>query len=199
MIDRVPSRPGRVLITPETGTPFYAEMEMADEPYFEGTPWSKETVLQDDTVLALGLVPSADVTPNDAFMALITHPNTIGRRVWYASSVTANSTTAKIITLTTGQPTFVRHIGTTIVVAFTNGNSAAFPTMNIGGTGVANIRFRGTTTGGPDLWRSGQRVMFVWDGTGWEIINPIIRPDMATSTVIGETEFQRVLMTGRIW
>lgn len=36
--DRVPQKPGRVKITPENGTPFYAIMERADEPIEAGTP-----------------------------------------------------------------------------------------------------------------------------------------------------------------
>jgi hypothetical protein len=36
--DRVPQKPGRVKITPENGTAFYATMERADEPLEPGTP-----------------------------------------------------------------------------------------------------------------------------------------------------------------
>ena len=36
--DRVPQKPGRVKITPENGTAFYAIMERADEPIEVGTP-----------------------------------------------------------------------------------------------------------------------------------------------------------------
>ena len=36
--DRVPQKPGRVKITPENGTAFYATIERADEPIQEGTP-----------------------------------------------------------------------------------------------------------------------------------------------------------------
>jgi hypothetical protein len=36
--DRVPQKPGRVKITPENGTYFYATMERADEPIQIGTP-----------------------------------------------------------------------------------------------------------------------------------------------------------------
>ncbi len=36
--DRVPQKPGRVKITPENGTAFYATMARADEPIQEGTP-----------------------------------------------------------------------------------------------------------------------------------------------------------------
>lgn len=36
--DRVPQKPGRVKITPENGTAYYATMERADQPVTEGTP-----------------------------------------------------------------------------------------------------------------------------------------------------------------
>ncbi len=36
--DRVPQKPGRVKITPENGTAFYATMERADDPIEVGTP-----------------------------------------------------------------------------------------------------------------------------------------------------------------
>ena len=36
--DRVPQKPGRVKITPENGTAYFATMERADEPIVEGTP-----------------------------------------------------------------------------------------------------------------------------------------------------------------
>lgn len=37
-VDRQPKYPNRVLITPETGEPFYATMIRADEPTVAGTP-----------------------------------------------------------------------------------------------------------------------------------------------------------------
>ena len=37
-VDRVPQKPGRVKITPENGTAYFAVMERADEPVVEGTP-----------------------------------------------------------------------------------------------------------------------------------------------------------------
>jgi hypothetical protein len=42
-IDRVPEKPGRVKITPEEGTAFYALLERADEPIQVGTPLNAGT------------------------------------------------------------------------------------------------------------------------------------------------------------
>lgn len=68
MTDRqpTPGKEGRVLITPEDGSPaFYATLEMADDPLETGTPWAKSTVLQDDTCGILN-IPTTSV-PDDAF------------------------------------------------------------------------------------------------------------------------------------
>lgn len=42
-IDRAPQKPGRVKITPEEGTAFYALLERADEPIQVGTPLNAGT------------------------------------------------------------------------------------------------------------------------------------------------------------
>lgn len=71
MQDRVPSpgQEGRMLITPEGGqVPFYATLEMADNPIQPGTPLNKQTLLTDVAAAMYGLDSSATV--NDAFMAL---------------------------------------------------------------------------------------------------------------------------------
>lgn len=57
MFDRLPGpgKEGRVKITPEGGgAPFYAIMEMADEPTQVGTPLNKATLLSDATAAAAG-------------------------------------------------------------------------------------------------------------------------------------------------
>ena len=57
MQDRVPNpgQEGRVLITPENGSaPFYATVEMADNPTQAGTPLNKATLLRDATAALYG-------------------------------------------------------------------------------------------------------------------------------------------------
>ena len=82
--DRVPQKPGRVKITPENGTAFYATMERADEPIQEGTPlsagnfnqmvamiqntYTKAETLSDATKAVYGLGTSA--VPEDVFAFL---------------------------------------------------------------------------------------------------------------------------------
>ena len=64
-----PGQEGRVLITPEDGTsPFYAKISMADNPTQEGTPYDKQSVLQDVTCDAIGIPHTS--TPNEAFLSL---------------------------------------------------------------------------------------------------------------------------------
>lgn len=71
MHDRQPTKPGRVLITPEDGSPaFYATVTRADEPTEPGTPYNKATQLTDETAEMLGLDPADDPTVDDAFRAI---------------------------------------------------------------------------------------------------------------------------------
>lgn len=69
MKDRIPRNPGRVLITPEIGSAFYATVARADNPFQEGTPLNKETLLTDETAEFLGLT-SGDPTVSEAIEKL---------------------------------------------------------------------------------------------------------------------------------
>ena len=94
MKDRQPTQPGRVKLTPENGTnPFYAIMEMADEPTEIGTPPTKANLLQDETEFAL-FGNLADRTVNDAFVGVAAELRTIRLRLDSVStmSVTLRST-----------------------------------------------------------------------------------------------------------
>ena len=66
MDDRIPTKPGRMKITPEDGSPaYYATVEMADEPTQVGTALNKENLLSDLVAMAVGLTASA--VPDDMF------------------------------------------------------------------------------------------------------------------------------------
>lgn len=65
MRDRVPTYPGRVVLTPVAGQPNTYDMARADQPTQEGTPLNKATFLQ-DTVASMFSLPSSAV-PNDVF------------------------------------------------------------------------------------------------------------------------------------
>ena len=69
MRNRVPTRPGRVLITPEDGSaPYYATLTRADEPTQIGDPLGKATFLKDDTAALYGL--TSEAVPDDALAIL---------------------------------------------------------------------------------------------------------------------------------
>lgn len=71
MDDRIPTpgQEGRVLITPENGSPpFYATIAMADNPRQPGTPLNKANLLQDGTAGLYG--KDASAVPNDLFAYL---------------------------------------------------------------------------------------------------------------------------------
>lgn len=63
-----PGQEGRVLITPESGAPFYARVAMADNPLEQGTPINKATLWTDATASLFGL--DGDSLPDDG-MAFI--------------------------------------------------------------------------------------------------------------------------------
>ena len=65
MYDRIPApgQEGRMLISPEGGTPYYATVAMADNPTQEGTFINKATLLKDATAALFGL--GANAVPDD--------------------------------------------------------------------------------------------------------------------------------------
>ena len=66
MQDRVPTKPNRILIKPEDGSPsFYATMTRADEPTQVGDPLNKNTFLKDETAALFGFGKTA--VPDDVF------------------------------------------------------------------------------------------------------------------------------------
>lgn len=71
MKDRIPTKPGRVLLTPEDGSsPFYATITRADEPTQNGDPLDKNTLLKNETAALYGLDASA--LPDEVFALLKT-------------------------------------------------------------------------------------------------------------------------------
>lgn len=95
-------------------------------------------------------------------------------RVWYGTCRTAAGGTGanpKIVTVEDG---FQLVTGATIAVKFNNAAlSAAGYTrsLNVNGTGDVPIRCKGETTFNFQLWESGDVVIFVYDGTNWQMIS----------------------------
>ena len=86
----------------------------------------------------------------------------------YAECSTAAATAAKTVTLTG----FNLVTGARVSIKFTVTNTAANPTLNVGGTGAKAIMYRGTAiTAG---YLAANRVYeFVYDGTDWELVGDV--------------------------
>lgn len=81
MKDRVPSNPGRVLVTPENGnTAYYATITRADNPQQEGTPINKNTLLKDETAALFGL--GEDAVVDDVFGIIKNQAPFLSDYVW---------------------------------------------------------------------------------------------------------------------
>lgn len=110
----------------------------------------------------------------------------------YVECTTAKSTAAKAATLSG----FTLYNGATILVKFTNGNSASNPTLNINSTGAKNIYFNSGKLSSTLYysWNAGMVIEFVYDSTSdrWEMLTTTNTnttytiPDAITeSTIIG--------------
>lgn len=108
MTDRQPwpGKEGRVLITPEDGSPpFYARLEMADDPLDVGSPYSKGNVLPDDVCELLSIPFTAE--PKDAFAAA--YLKAINRSLLHITALLPNGERAPWATIS-GLPDGVENI-----------------------------------------------------------------------------------------
>ena len=99
---------------------------------------------------------------------------------YYGTCATAAATVAKVVTCSG----FVLETGATIAVKFTYYNTGASPTLNVNSTGAIAIKQYGTTAASTYMWRSGEVVLFVYNGTNWELISK----STATTTYYGLTK-----------
>lgn len=99
---------------------------------------------------------------------------------YYGTCATAAATVAKVVTCSD----FVLETGATIAVKFTYYNTGASPTLNVNGTGAIAIKQYGSTAASTYMWRSGEVVMFVYNGSYWELISK----STATTTYYGLTK-----------
>lgn len=87
----------------------------------------------------------------------------------YGICNTAAATAAKVVALPDYDELIV---GTTVHVKFTNGNTAANPTLEVGSTAAAPVYQYGTTAPGATeatSWRANSVVSFTYDGTAWRM------------------------------
>lgn len=121
---------------------------------FEGTPGSTDYLAIDSGT------DTARISATDLVDLLSPKVN----RIWYGTSSTAASTTAKVVSCADFELT----TGVSIAVRFTNTNTASAPTLNVNGTGAVAIkRVSGGTESLVGLWRAGEIVVFTYDGTNW--------------------------------
>ena len=90
-------------------------------------------------------------------------------RMLYATSDNSASTAAKTATLRSG--TLTLETGATVAVTFANTNTAANPTLNVGGTGAKPIKAMGANLSATSdyVWAAGATVTFVYDGSAWQM------------------------------
>lgn len=85
----------------------------------------------------------------------------------YGVCDTADDVAAKTVTI----PNFELKTGATVIIKFTNANSASSPTLNVSGTGAKPMYRYGTTKISTSTtvsgWVAGAIQMFTYDGTGW--------------------------------
>ena len=86
----------------------------------------------------------------------------------YGTCSTTISTKAKTVAISD----FVLYEGASVLVKFSNGNSAASPTLNVNSTGAKTIRFNGAAISDSLYysWSSGAVLEFVYDGTYWNLM-----------------------------
>lgn len=104
-----------------------------------------------------------------------------GGKQYYGTCTTAAATAAKVVT---ADRDFVLETGAAIDVKFSYANSAASPTLNVGGTGAKYIKKYGNTAPNTYQWYAGAMVRFVYDGTYWIMEGGTI----ATTTYYGATK-----------
>ena len=85
----------------------------------------------------------------------------------YGTCTTASGTVSKVVTCSG----FTLYKGATIWVKFANANSVANPTLNVNSTGAKSIYAYGSTLTATSAynWVAGSTVLFVYNGTQWEL------------------------------
>lgn len=98
-------------------------------------------------------------------------------KMLYATSSTAESTAAKVATLSSGTLTLAA--GVSVSVKFTYGNTAASPTLNISDTGAKAIYTQGVRYA---YWQAGATVVLTYDGSAWRVAS---EPVYANTVTVG--------------
>lgn len=94
-------------------------------------------------------------------------------KMLYGTCSTAAATAAKVATVTG----FKLVYGTSVSIRFTDGNTAASPTLNINSLGAKAIYTNGTRYA---YWTAGATVTFVYDGTNFQVASVPVYANTAT-------------------
>lgn len=108
---------------------------------------------------------------------------------FYATSSTSAATATKVATITSGEG-FALEKGVVVAVTFTYANTASSPRLNVAGTGAKYIRTLGSSSA---YWDAGQTVLFVYDGTYWQVASS---PVWAETVTVGNPASQNVYIDG---
>lgn len=95
---------------------------------------------------------------------------------------TGASTTAKVVTCAD----FTLYTGATIIVKFTNNNSAGSPTLNVNNTGAKSINKCGLSSLN---WSASAVIEFRYNGTGYDALGSDINTDTNTDTKLTKVDF----------
>lgn len=105
----------------------------------------------------------------------------------YATCGTAAATVAKVATLASGS--IALSAGVSVSVKFTYANTAASPTLNVGGTGAKAIYTNGVNAA---YWSAGQTVLFTYSGTDkkWYVAStPVYASTVTVGNAAGNNVF----------
>lgn len=113
-------------------------------------------------------------------------------RIWYGTCPTAAGGpegNPKIVTVESG---FDLVTGATIAVKFDNdgiGSPGYERALNVNGTGAIPVSVKGMTTMVYNPWSAGDVVVFVYDGTYWQMVSPVTgkRTDISARVAVSRT------------
>lgn len=139
--------------------------------------WEPASGYTDDTVArqAAETAAGAQTTAREAREAASSVAST---RALVASCETGEDDAAKVAAVASG--TLERVDGASATVVFAEGNSAASPTLDVGGTGAAPILTGGANSA---YWAAGAAVAFVFHGGAWNVAST---PVYASTADVGD-------------
>lgn len=123
------------------------------------------------------------------------------KRVFYGTSSTGASTSAKTASV---DNSFVLQAGATVAIKFSYAamSSPGYTrTLNVNSTGAKSIVVEGNTTLKYIPWKAGDVVVFIYDGTNWQLVTPsqgVNSPSISISPSVGSLASATVRQSGNI-